>query len=277
MRRLLPVLLVAASLLAGCSAEEGTPPVVDDPDGRLTVVAPPVMRDAIEDLDAAWTAEGNDPLRVDLGPATINEADQLQTALTAAAPTQVPSDVVLTDNPSTLDSAEPSLWTDAGLVVTTELRAVLPAGAADEDAGRTGTDVLSGARVAVCGDHCGELAQEWLAAMGGDSDATLLPVPDEVADGRRQIVAEDYADVPPWSGRLAALAVLDGEADLALTYLADVADDDVITVFLPDAPAVGLTALVSEGRDTAEATAFVGFLQGAAGRQVLEEHGFTAP
>ncbi|WP_413452583.1 substrate-binding domain-containing protein [Georgenia phoenicis] len=72
-------------------------------------------------------------------------------------------------------------------------------------------------------------------------------------------------------------AVVDGEAELALTYLADVAGDGVTIVALPDAPAVGLTALVSEGRDTEEATAFVEFLQSGAGREILREHGFTAP
>lgn len=276
-RRLLPALLVAAAALAGCSGEEGTPPVtVDDPEGLLTVVVPPVMRDAIEDLDAAWTAEGNDPLRVDLGPATVNPANNLQAALTAAAPRQVASDVVLTDNPRTVDSADASLWTDAGLVATTELRAVLPGAAANEDTARTGGEMLTGARVATCGDHCGELAHEWLATAGG-SGATLLRAPEEAADGRGQVVAEDLAELPAWSGRLAVRAVVDGEADLALTYLADVADDDVATVLLPHAPAVGLTALVSEGRDTVEATAFVEFLQDGAGRQILQDHGFTAP
>ncbi|WP_413452582.1 hypothetical protein AA0Y32_10035 [Georgenia phoenicis] len=175
---------------------------MDDPEGLLTVIAPPVVRDAIADLDAAWTAEGNDPLRVDLGPADLNRANNLTAALGAAAPRQVASDVVLTDNPRTVESADASLWTDAGLVATTELRAVLPAAAAEGD-GREGAEVLAGARVAACGDYCGELAQDWLQTVGGDTDATLLPLPEEAADGRGQVVAEDYSELPAWSGQLA--------------------------------------------------------------------------
>ncbi len=276
------------AVLAGCAAEDGTPPVtVDDPENLLTVTAPPVMRDALAALDRAWTAEGNDPLRIDFAPPSENTANHLRAALTAAAPEPVPADVVLTDNEATRESAQPSLWTDAGVVAATELLLLVPADSAAAERVPELPAPLEGS-LAVCGAHCGERADAWLRETGATDSVTRLPVPGDVVDHVTQVRAEDYAaDLPAGSGERAVTAVVEREADLALTYAADAHavrgddawpdDKDFVRAPLPGAPRVEITALVSEGRDADEAAAFVAFLKDGAGAEILVDSGFGAP
>lgn len=260
---------------------------MDDPDNLLVVTAPPVMRDALSSIDRAWAADGHDPLRIDFTPPAENPANHLRGSLTAAAPTPVAADVVLTDNELTRASAEPSLWTDAGVVAVTQLRLLVPADDAGAELAPDLPEPLEG-RVATCGAHCGELADAWLRELGATDGLTLLPRADGVVDHLTQVRAEDYADaLPPSSGQLAVHAVVDREADLGLTYLADAravrgddawpVDRDFVTAALPGVPHVEIAALVSEGPDAEEAAAFVAFLQEGEGAEILLEHGFTAP
>ncbi|PFG40171.1 hypothetical protein ATJ97_2692 [Georgenia soli] len=213
--------------MAGCSAdgaEDPLPIVTDDPEGLLTVAASPALRDALETIDRMWTAEGNRPLRVDFGPADMNRGNHLAAAMPAAMPEPIASDVVLTENPRTVDSADAPLWTDHGVVATTELVLVVPS---DHPLGDTGHELgenpdkaeqvlpeLFQGRVALCGSYCGELADEWISTAESvdSSRITLLPAcEDDVADHRGRVQAKDFADLPPSSGQRAVLAVADGE------------------------------------------------------------------
>src|SRR5690625_6835896 len=85
------------------------------------------MRDALSSIDRAWAADGHDPLRIDFTPPAENPANHLRGSLTAAAPTPVAADVVLTDNELTRASAVTSVWTDSGVVAVTQLRLLFPA------------------------------------------------------------------------------------------------------------------------------------------------------
>ena len=264
------------------------PPVtVDDPENLLTVTAPPVMRDVLRALDRAWTAEGHDPLRIDFVPPAENRANHLQAALTAAAPEPAPADVVLTDSARTVESAEPSLWTDAGVVATTQLVLLVPADSAAAERVPELPEPLAGS-LAVCGAHCGELADAWLRESGQADGVTRLPVPGDVVDHLTQVRTEDYsAGLPAGSGERAVSAVVDREADLAIAYTADARtvrgddawpdDEDFVQARLPGAPRVEITALVSEGRDGEEAAAFVAFLRDGLGAGLLVDSGFDAP
>jgi len=259
--------------------------VVDDPENLLTVVASPALRSALDGIDAAWTGEGNAPLRVDFRPADANPSAGLRASIGAAVSVQAPADVVLTDNERTVESADPSVWTDHGVVATTTLVLVVPADhphaatgkrlVTDEDlAGDLLPELLSG-DLAVCGAWCGELADRWLdtAPLEG---ATRLTLPEDVADQQWDVTADEFADMAPSSGEQAALAVATGRADVALTYAADAAavGGNIETIALPGVEPVELTALVSSGRDAEDGEAFVAYLRDGVGRDVLAGHGF---
>lgn len=279
-RQILPTAVLALAALVACSgrAEETPPVVVDDPEGVLTVVAPPALRDALEAIDRAWTEEGYAPLLVDFDGPPPSTADHGQPARPDAGQVAAVSDVVLTDDRRTVETADPELWTVVGVVATTSLLGVVPADQESDAFTPSGS-------VAVCGSHCGELAEQFLGA--GSDELTALPVPEDVADGRRQVRAADFAELPPGSGQVAVLAVVDREADLGIAYEADLwavrgddawpDDRDVVTVRPANAPPVEITALVSSGRDAERAAAFVDWLRDGPGRDVLEAHFFDTP
>lgn len=285
--RTLSMLTAAALAVAGCGSDtDGEPPIgVDDPENLLTVVASPALRSALEGIDAAWTGEGNDPLLVDYRPADANLAAGLRASIGAAVSVQAPADVVLTDNERTIESAEPSVWTDHGVVATTTLVLVVPA---DHPHAATGkrllTDeglagdllpqLLSG-DLAVCGGWCGELADRWLDTAPLEGTTRLTP-PEDVADQQWDVTADEFPDVPPSSGQQAALAVATGRAEVALTYASDAAavGGNIETVALPGVEPVELTALVSSGRDAEDGEAFVAYLRDGVGRDILAGHGF---
>lgn len=78
--------------------------------------------------------------------------------------------------------------------------------------------------------------------------------------------------------RLVRAKVQLGEADAAFVYRSDL-NDEVRAVPIPDELRVGADypiAIVGRGEHRAEAMAFVAFVRGAEGRDILERHGFRA-
>jgi molybdate transport system substrate-binding protein len=166
-------------------------------------------------------------------------------------------------------AAEPPMRTvaDAGLAVdpvvfaTNTLELAVPAG---NPAGVTGLDDLANVdlRIALCDPSvpCGAASEELLAREG------VPAAPDTLESDVKAVLTK----------------VSLGEVDAALVYRTDVqaVGDEVEGIEVPGAASVVNRypiAALAEAVDAETAAAFVAFVTGGAGREVLAEAGFGAP
>ena len=252
-------LTAVAGALAACGddADGGgdDPSPGGDLDGTLTVFAAASLTDAFDEVGAAFEAD-NPGVTVELNYAG---SSALRDQILGGAP----ADVFAAANTSTMDAVveggaaegEPEVF------VTNELAIAVPAG---NEAGVEGLDAFGDESllVGLCAPEvpCGELGREALA------DAGVTPAPDT-----------EEADV-----RSLLTKVASGELDAGLVYVTDVraAGDDVEGIEVPDEDDVVAAypiAPLSEAPNADAAAAFVEFVLGDEGQDILASYGFGPP
>lgn len=254
MRGSLLLLGVCALALTGCAAGPGGSDAAGGDRARLTVFAAASLQGAFEEIavrfEDAHPAVAVDPIRFD-GSATL--ATQLREGAVADV-------FAAADEPSMQAVVDAGRAASPVLFATNTLTIIVPVGnpaavTGLADFARPDPVIVQCAREV----PCGAAAERLLDAAGVTARV----------DGYEQNVTAVLTKVAA------------GEADAGLVYVTDaVGRGDVETVPVPGAEAIvnryPIAAL--EGASEPEAAAaFVAFVRGAVGRQVLAAHGFGAP
>jgi molybdate transport system substrate-binding protein len=251
------VILSLALLLGSCGDDRGPAEATGEVDGTLRVLAASSLRDAFEDVEAAFEAEHPG---VDVHVTTDGSAN-LATAIIEGG---VPADVF-----ASADEVNLQRVSDAGLAASgtaeafTTNRLQIAVGEGNP-LGISALAELTDPRLALslCKEPvpCGRYAREAFEAAG-------LPVPPAGLE-------EDVGGV--------VTKVSLGEADAGLVYVTDVlaADDDLDGVDLEQDEQVVATypaAVLTEAPNPDAAQAFVAFLATATAQEILEGYGFGRP
>jgi molybdate transport system substrate-binding protein len=243
--------LLVAVTLSGCAT---SPPPGDSPREELTVYAAASLLSAFEEIAIAFA---DDYPEIVINPIVADGSNTLVTQLIAGAP----ADIFASADESTMArAADADLVGDATVFASNTLVIAVPAG--------------NPARVRVPSD---------LARAG----VTLVLCASEVPCGAasRQLLTAWGVDVTPASLEQNVSAVLTkvaaGEADAGLVYRTDVQGrDDVESIAPSGADAVvtrsPIAALTASAHPEA-AAAFIAFVTGARGREILARHGFGTP
>lgn len=247
--------ILAAALLLGLSLQPRHAAAE-----RLLVFAAASLKNAVEDISAAWEAEtGVNAVASFAGSSAL--ARQIQQG--------APADIFISANPEWMDTLErdgliaaSSRFDVAGnsLALIAHGGAVAPAALAPgfDLKARLGDGRIAMALVdAVPAGIYGKAALTWLGAWEGV---------------KSKVAQTDNV-------RTALAFVAAGEAALGVVYLTDAAASDavnVIGVFPPEAhpPIVYPAAKIQDSRSSA-ADGFLDFLRGDRARAILARHGFT--
>ena len=251
--RLLGLIAASTLLLAGCSAAPASAPSPSDGgdlSGEVTIFAAASLGSAFEEIAEAFTAEHPG---VDLTPIVYDGSSILVTQLLEGAR----ADVLATADERTMATLTDSgLADDPQTFATNSLVVAVPAG----NPGRVESlaDLVEATTV-LCAPEvpCGAASLRLLEAAG--------------------IIVKPASQEQNVSAVLQKIAA--GEADAGLVYATDVIGDDAVESFAPEGaedvvnsyPIVALDEATDAGR------AFVDFVLGADGQQILAEHGFGAP
>ncbi|MGW9157107.1 molybdate ABC transporter substrate-binding protein [Microbacterium sp. NPDC055665] len=245
--------LVVALLLGGCSAASSADPSPSAADGELTgevtVFAAASLSPVFDEIAAAF---GEEHPAVDVAPIVYDGSSVLVTQLTEGAH----ADVLATADERTMQTlVDTGIAEDPAPFATNTLVVATPAG---NPAGITSLADFAEATTVLCAPEvpCGAASQ--LLLDGAGVSVTAASLEQNVSAVLQKIVA--------------------GEADAGLVYATDVVGEDVES-FAPDGsdqvvnryPIVALDGATDAGR------AFVEFVRGPIGRQILADHGFGAP
>lgn len=260
LRRSVAAAVAAASLvlaLAGCTTASSpaatTPPVSAGASGELRVFAAASLKASFDEIAAAFGDENPD---VTVVPIVYDGSSTLATQIIEGAP----ADVFASANEANMDKVtDAGMATGAELFATNTLVVAVPAG--NPGAVTSLADLADpGLTVVLCAAE----------VPCGDASQTLL------TDQGVAVTAASYEqNVTAVLTKVAA-----GEADAGLVYATDVVGQDVES-FVPDgADAVvnryPIAALRDAGNPDA-AAAFVAYVRGSQGQEVLQAHGFGAP
>ena len=217
------------------------------PDKTIEVYAASSLRYAFPDVAAAF--EDEEDVAVDF---TFGSSG----TLVARLATDPSPDVLAVADGAALFQANPLLTGEPMVFTQNRLVLVVPEGNPNDVKGLTDLD---GAGLATCHINapCGRLAQMAL-------DGARLEV--------QPVVADDAA------GTLQL--VLDGSAEAGLVYATDAlaAEDEVDMIEVPassDRVSFYGISLLAGATDPDEGGAFIDFVLGEAGQEILEEHGFA--
>lgn len=248
-RAALAATAAVALTLSGCASDDSRAPTDDPLSGELTVFAAASLQAAFDDIGEAFT-KAHPNLRVS---ARYDGSPTLVTQLEEGAD----ADVLATADERTMATAvEAGVVQDSKLFASNTLVVAVPAG----NPGRVDSlDDLAHVTTVVCAPEvpCGAAATQLLSNAG----VQVTP-------------ASQEQNVSAVLTKVAA-----GEADAGLVYATDVAGDPKVESFVPDGAAdvvnhypIALADPLSEA-----ASAFMGFVLGDDGQQILAEHGFGAP
>lgn len=236
-----------ALMLSGCSS--AGEPAGDGLSGKLTVFAAASLRDAFDDIGEAFT-------RAHPGLDVSTRYDGSPTLVTQLAEGAQADVLATADEPTMATAVAAGVVQDPKLFASNTLVVAVPAG----NPGHVDSlDDLTDAVTVVCAPEvpCGAAAAQLLER----AEVTLTP-------------ASQEQNVSAVLAKVAA-----GEADAGLVYATDVIGDDAVESFAPEGAAdvvnhypIALANPLSEA-----ATAFVTFVLGPDGQQILAEHGFGAP
>lgn len=242
-------LATAVLLLTGCAPAEENGPVV---------LAASSMTEAIEAAADAWEAQGHlRPVLSFSGSASV--ARQVEQG--------APADLVITADAEWMD------W-------LSERELVDPA---------SRRDIAGNSLVFVWREMHMTLPTLTAREVPWDPRHVAMADPDSVPAGRYARIALEHAGVwqqveplvvPAENVRQALALVERGEADLGVVYSSDaMASPGLLSepLPLPDGVQVLYPAALLAASGNAEAGAFLDFLSGDAGRQILCDHGFTMP
>ncbi|MET0298051.1 MAG: molybdate ABC transporter substrate-binding protein [Microbacterium sp.] len=262
MRRLAPLLLVAALALAGCaSADEGpaatTAPSQDagpELTGELTIYAAASLGTAFDEL--ATQFEARHP-SLDVLPIVYDGSSTLATQLIEGAPADV---FASADEKNMQKVVDADLASAPEPFATNTLVIAVPAGNPGDV---TGLESLA------------------------DPALTVLLCAPEVPCGAASetLLANEGITVAPASLEQNVTAVLTkvaaGEADAGLVYATDVLGNDDVEAFEPEGAADVVNrypvSVLTDAANPDAAAAFVEFVLSDQGQAVLEELGFGAP
>ena len=231
-----------ALLLAGCSASPA-------PDRTLTVFAAASLREAFDEIGAAFT-DAHPEVTVS---ARYDGSSTLVTQLTEGADADV---LATADEPSMAAAGAAQLVEDPRVFATNTLVVAVPRG--NPGGVRTLAD-LPRVLTVLCAPQvpCGAAATRLLRA------AAVTVVPASLEQNVSAVLTK----------------VATGEADAGLVYATDVRGEDDVDSFVP-AGAVEVVNRypIAATRSAGPAgRAFVDFVTGRTGQQILAEHGFGAP
>ena len=252
--------LIIGSLFGGLIASGGVaPPALAQASGP-TVFAAASLKNAMDDVAAAWTKSGKAPIKLSLA-ASNTLAKQIEQG--------APADLFFSADLDWMDYAESKGLIRPGTRVNLLANAIVIIAPRDTKASISMgprldlTSALGSGRIAmgnvdaVPAGKYGKAALEKLGAWDG--------VKDKVAQ----------AD----SVRAALLLVSRGEAPLGIVYATDAAADPnvkVLATFPPDShPPIVYPVAVTKDATHADAAALVGFLRGPEAKAAFEKQGFT--
>jgi molybdate transport system substrate-binding protein len=249
-------LVGAVVLLVGCAATQPQ-------DASLAVYAAASLRDAFEELAAAYTDEAE---------AAIVLSFDASSALRAQIEEGAPADVFASADVVNAQTLVDGGLTDGGAQVfaANALAIVVPA---DNPAGIASWADLAqpGLRIVAAGDNVPitRYAAELVANLAADPGA---PVGFADAYAANVVSREDNV-----RSVLAKIEI--GEGDAAIVYETDAtASDDVTTIAVPDEANVEAEyAVVAMADASSHAQAFVRWLLGDAAQAILAQHGFRPP
>ncbi|MET0736387.1 MAG: molybdate ABC transporter substrate-binding protein [Microbacterium sp.] len=263
MRRLLLVAVVAASvLLSGCASGAGdsggstseSGSAGSELSGDLTIYAAASLGAAFEDIASAFE-EANPG--VDVQPIVFDGSSTLATQLIEGAA----ADVFAAADETSIEKV-----TDAGLASGPELFA-------------TNTLVIS-----VPAGNPGGVAA--LSDLADDSVTVVLCAPEVPCGAASQtLLASAGVAVTPASLEQNVTAVLTkvaaDEADAGLVYATDVIGKDTVESIVPEGASEVVNrypiVALDDGPNPDAAAAFVAFVLGEEGQEILADHGFGAP
>lgn len=262
MRRLAPLLLIAALALAGCASADADPAATSTPSqdagpeltGELTIYAAASLGTAFDEL--ATQFETLHP-SLEVLPIVYDGSSTLATQLIEGAP----ADVFASADENNMKKVE-----DAGLAVAPELFATntlviaVPVG---NPGGVTGLESLAdpALTVVLCAPEvpCGAASETLL----GNAGVTVAP-------------ASLEQNVTAVLTKVAA-----GEADAGLVYATDALGNADVESIVPEGAADVVNrypaTVLTESANRDAAAAFLEFVLSDEGRAVLEELGFGAP
>ncbi|CDK01954.1 Molybdate-binding protein [Microbacterium sp. C448] len=248
----------AAITLAGCAATPGSEPEASDSgelSGTLSVYAAASLATAFDRIAEEFEAENP---RVDILPLVYDGSSTLARQIVEGAP----ADVFAAADETNMTTVE-----DAGLV----------AGSAELFASNTLVIVVP------AGNPGGVTSLGDLA----DPDLSIVLCAPEVPCGAAStaLLAAAGVEVQPVSVEQNVTAVLTkvatGEADAGLVYRTDVVDRDDVESIVPDGAAEVVNrypiAALADAANPEAAAAFVGFVLGARGQNILADAGFGMP
>lgn len=244
MNRVLALLGCLVLVLSGCSGNRSS--------GAITVFAPSSAKAAFEEVATAFTAQTGTEVRFSF----LGSQDLVANLAGGAA-----ADVLATADERTMGRAveQQLVGTPTDFAANTLVLVTAPG----NPAGITGLDrSLDGRRLVICDEAvpCGNATATLAQRLG----ISLAPV------SKEQKVSDVLAKVTT------------GEADAGVVYGTDArtAGDRVTTIQVPGADQVVNNypiAVTADPHDRAAAQAFVDFVQGPTGRQILTAHGFRDP
>lgn len=247
-----------ALLLAGCSGATPAPGSsstgASEVTGTLTISAAASLSSAFDEIAQGFEAEYPG---VQIQPISYDGSSTLATQIIGGAPV----DVFASADENNMDKV-----VDAGLAEGPQVFATNTLVIAVPEGNPAGIESLAdlakpGATVVLCAQEvpCGAASQKLLSAAG----ITVTPVSQE-------------QNVTAVLTKVAA-----GEADAGLVYATDVKGRDDVESLTPE----GAEAVVNrypivalkDAPDAAAAAAFVAYVRGEHGQQILASHGFGAP
>lgn len=256
-RRVLAAASCAAAvvLLAGC--ESSAPAAGVSPDSEvMTVYAAASLQASFDPIVAAFEEEHSD---VDVRPVVYDGSSSLATQIVEGAP----ADVFAAADEATM-------------------RTLVDAGAVDGEPQLFATNTLV---IAVPAGGAGGVAD--LADLADPERRVVLCAPEVPCGAASQLLLERAGvTVVPDSWEQSVTAVLtkvaSGEADAGLVYRTDaLGADGEVGAIVPDGAADVVNrypiAALADAADPDAAAAFVSFVRGARGQEILAEHGFGAP
>ncbi|HET9345102.1 MAG TPA: molybdate ABC transporter substrate-binding protein [Candidatus Limnocylindrales bacterium] len=265
-------IVVAAALAVACSSAGGAPPSAPDTGGGraapsdLTVFGAASLKDALDEAGAAY--EAGHP------GTTVTIATDSSAALAAQIEQGAPADVFLSADTTTsqrlLDGGV--AVGDAVLFAANELTVIVPtdnpAGiAAPADLAKPGVKIIAAGDEVPITRYAAQLVENLAREPGAPAGLAAMYAANVVSkeDNVKAVVAKIEL----------------GEGDAGIVYATDAAASDAVrTVDVPDAASVRAAyagVVIQASPNQAAAAAFLEWLAGAAGRNIMAGFGFLPP
>ncbi|WP_243231635.1 molybdate ABC transporter substrate-binding protein [Microbacterium sp. CIAB417] len=256
---LIGVVAAGALLLAGCAGAAAPTPAsstsaTTELSGTLTISAAASLNAAFDEIAAGFEEQYPG---VQIQPISYDGSSTLATQIIGGAPVDV---FASADENNMNKVVDAGLAQDPQVFATNTLVIAVPAGN-PADIESLADLAKPGATVVLCAPEvpCGAASQKLLSA----ADVSVTPVSQE-------------QNVTAVLTKVAA-----GEADAGLVYATDVKGRDDVDSLTPDGAGAVVNrypiVALNDAPDAAAAAAFVAYVRGERGQQILASHGFGAP